>query len=220
MNGLDVKQLLVFLSEVIRIRDLSMLTDSQLLELMFPYCQDALASKVVVALQEGWTFERFHRNMLDSFIPRCLFEQLRREKYDRLKREEEPFALYINSIKAAAVVLRLPVSEREVVNNIVEGLAPAQRSRFVFQKLPTSFGELDRLAVLDQNFAFADHLRQSELRNNELLGRSDAWIQGEYGTRRESFHQQIGWSVRKVKRYYFFQQLGHVQRDCPRLRKE
>jgi hypothetical protein len=196
-----------------------MLTDSQLLELMFPHCQEALASKVVVALQEGWTFERFHRDMLDSFIPRRLFEKLRRERYESLQREEEPFAMYINSIKATAVVLRLPVSEREVVNNIVEGLAPAQHSRFVFQKLPTSFGELDRLAVLDQNFVFADHLRQSELRNTESLGRSDARIQGEYGKRRASSHQQNGWSVRKVKRCFHCQQLEHVQRDCPRLRK-
>jgi hypothetical protein len=69
VNGLDVKQLLVFLSEAIRIRGLSMLTDSQGLELIFPYCQDALARKVVMALQEGWVFERFHRDLLDSFIP-------------------------------------------------------------------------------------------------------------------------------------------------------
>ena len=45
--------------------------------------------------------------------------------------------MYINSIKAAAVVLRLPVSERGFVNNIVEWLAPTQLSSFVFQKLPT-----------------------------------------------------------------------------------
>ena len=51
INGLQVDQLLVFLTEVIRIRDLSMLTDVQLLELIFPYCLDALAGKVMAALQ-------------------------------------------------------------------------------------------------------------------------------------------------------------------------
>jgi hypothetical protein len=72
VSGLEVEQLLVFLTEVIPIRDLSMLTDSQVLELMFPHCQDALASKVVAALLEGWTFERLHREVLEFFIPRRL----------------------------------------------------------------------------------------------------------------------------------------------------
>lgn len=135
-----------------------MLIDLQLLELIFPYCQDALASKAVVALQGGWSFERFHRELLESFIPRR-FEQLRRERYERLKRNEERFARYVYAIKAAVVVLKLPVSERDVVNDIVEGLNPAQHSRLVFQSPPTSFSKLDRLAVLDQNFVFADQLR-------------------------------------------------------------
>jgi hypothetical protein len=136
VDGLDVSQLLLFPARVIKIRNISMVTDVQLFELIFPFCLDTLAAKVVVALKEQWTFDCLHGSLLEYFVPRRLFDQLKRERYDQLQAENELFAAYINSVKEAAVVLRLPVSESDIVSNIIEGLSPTQRSRFVFQKFP------------------------------------------------------------------------------------
>jgi hypothetical protein len=80
--------------------------------------------------------------------------------------------MYVNSIEEAAVVVQLPVGEVEIVNIIVEGLHPPQHSRFLFQNLHTSFGELDPLAVLKQNLAFVDQIRQRILRR-VVIRRSD-----------------------------------------------
>jgi hypothetical protein len=82
--------------------------------------------------------------------------------FGRLQREDESFSTYVNSIKDAAVVLQLPVSEKEIVSNIVEGLSPTQRSRFVFQLPPDNLGALDRLCVYDQNIFFSDKLRSKD----------------------------------------------------------
>lgn len=60
MNGLDVDQLLVFLREGIKVRNLCMLSDIQLLELVFPYCLDSLSSKMITEIQENWTFDLLH----------------------------------------------------------------------------------------------------------------------------------------------------------------
>ena len=216
INGLQVDQLLVFLTEVIRIRDLSMLTDSQLLELIFPHCLDALAGKVMAALQGAWEFERLHREILECFIPRRLFDQLQREKYERLQREGETFATYICSVKDAARVLRLPVSERDVVNNIIEGLAPTQRSRFVVQAMPTNYRELDQLAILDQNLTFANQQREAQIRSN--VGRRSEAVscEGRQYEGPDCKRSPEGRFAYVSKRCYRCREVGHLQRDCPR----
>ena len=56
------------------------------------------------------------------------------------------------------------MSERDVVTNIIQGLAPTQRSSFVFQAMQTSYGDLDQLAILDQNLTFANQQREAEIR--------------------------------------------------------
>lgn len=216
INGLQVDQLLVFLTEVIRIRDLSMLTDVQLLELIFPYCLDALAGKVMAALQGTWEFERLHREILECFIPRRLFEQLRREKYERLQRDGETFATYICSVKDAARVLRLPVSERDVVNNIIEGLAPTQRSSFVFQAMPTNYRDLDQLAILDQNLTFANRQREAEIRRDVGRRCEAVGCEGRQYVRPEYKRPTEGRFAYASKRCYRCKEVGHLQRDCPR----
>ena len=214
VDGLDVNQLLLFLAGVIKIRNISMVTDVQLFELIFSFCLDTLAAKVVVALKEQWTFDCLHGSLLEYFVPRRLFDQLKRERYDRLQAENESFAAYINSVKEAAVVLRLPVSESDIVSNIIEGLSPTQRSRFVFQKYPTSFTDLDRLAILDQNFAFADQLRQAkpEASSTVVLLEVRKFQQDSV---RHGDKQQVRIAyARSSVRCFRCHKMGHVQRNC------
>jgi hypothetical protein len=103
------------------------------------------------------------------------------------------------------------------VNNDIEGLAPTQLSRFVFQKPTTNFSELDQLAALDQNLTFADHQRESEQRSNESLGGKDVSFQGQHETRQASIQQRNVQAANTVKRCFRCKQLGHLQRNCPRV---
>ena len=45
------------------------------------------------------------------------------------------------------------------MERVVEGLTPTQHARFVFQPQPSSFQQLERLAIVDRNIAYADRSR-------------------------------------------------------------
>jgi hypothetical protein len=158
VKGLEIKRLLEFLGLVLKIRRLGQLPDMQLFEVLYPFCREPLAEQLLLARAQNMPFEQFHRAILENFIPRRLHEQLRQEGYARVQGEQETFALYVSQIREAAAVLLLPVSEGEIFENIIEGLRPAQRSRFVFHSLPRSFVDLDLLCVVDQNLACVDSM--------------------------------------------------------------
>jgi hypothetical protein len=115
-----------------------------------------------LALTRRFTFEQFHSDVLQFFVPRRIFDNLKQDLYGRLQREKESFQAYASSIRDAATVLRLPVSDQELIDNILDGLSPLQRSRLAFQKRPSSWAEVDRLCIHDQNIFFADSVRPTE----------------------------------------------------------
>jgi hypothetical protein len=57
-----------------------------------------------------------------------MFDSLRQELFGRLQREDETLAEYVESIIEVAAVLKLSLSEVEVVANITDGLSSSQRS--------------------------------------------------------------------------------------------
>jgi hypothetical protein len=61
VDGLDVNQLLVFFEDVI-IRNICPLPDIQVFQIISPYCEDALGSKVFTAIRNRWIFKQFHRD--------------------------------------------------------------------------------------------------------------------------------------------------------------
>ena len=56
-------------------------------------------------------------------------------------------------------MLRISESEAQVVQRVVEGLTPIQRACFIFQPPPSSLRQLERLAIVDRNSAYADRSR-------------------------------------------------------------
>jgi len=65
----------------------------------------------------------------------------------------------VQAIKDAALVLRINESEAQVVERVVEVLTLTQRVRFIFQSPTSSFRQLERLAIVDRNIAYADRTR-------------------------------------------------------------
>ena len=55
---------------------------------------------------------------------------------------------YVHDIRKAARVLRLGLPETEVIQAILEGLNPQERSRLIFADRPRCFADLDRLCVV------------------------------------------------------------------------
>jgi hypothetical protein len=98
---------------------------------------------------------------LHQFLPARQLAQLHIENYERVQREGESLSMYLQAVRDAASVLRISESEAVVVARIVEGLTPVQRSRFVFQAPRSTFLQLEQLAVVDRNIAYADCTRTS-----------------------------------------------------------
>jgi hypothetical protein len=106
---------------------------------------------VTQAIRAKENFDRFHARILKQFVPTRQLIRLRLERYECFQNVGEPFAIYIQSIKDAAAVLRIEEGEEEMVTRIVDGLSPTLRDLFVFQQPPSSFAQLDQLLLVERN---------------------------------------------------------------------
>ena len=139
--------------------------------------------------------------------------RLRVEEYERVQRLGEPLAAYVRAVRDAALVLRIEESESQTVARIVEGFTPDQRARFLFQTLPTTFRELERLEIVDRNVMYADQSRQGG-----STARPPAAFSSEQ--RKAGIRGQPSVSAndmsRNQSRCYSCGQKGHFQRHCGR----
>lgn len=156
MDGTDVNLWCDFLLKVLKIRQVGQKTEPTIYEIMYPYCRAEPLAFVTNAITAIESFETFHARLLGQFIPSRQISQLRAEIYRRVQCEGEPLATHMQSIRDAALMLRIRENEAQVVEQIVEGLTPLQRTRFVFQAPPSLLLQLEQLAVVDQNIAHAD----------------------------------------------------------------
>jgi hypothetical protein len=68
----------------------------------------------------------------------------------------------VTSLRDAAWVLKLPLTDREVIDNIADGLSPQQPSRFVSKARPTTWADINRQCIHDRNVSFAEGIRLSD----------------------------------------------------------
>lgn len=78
-------------------------------------------------LESGAGFEAFHARLLENVLPGRLQENLRQQHFYRLQRQGEELSSFVTSIRLAAKVLRVGLTEKENVNVIIEGVTPEER---------------------------------------------------------------------------------------------
>ena len=66
---------------------------------------------------------------------------------------------FVHDIRKAARVLRLGLPETEVIQAILEGLNPQERSRLIFADRPRCFADLERLCVVSRTVQEVDESR-------------------------------------------------------------
>jgi hypothetical protein len=87
VNSLEFEKLLDFLIIVLKIRRLGQILDWQLFEVLYPFCREPLAERLLSARAQNKKFERSHELVLEYFIPRRIYQQLRQERFSRLQGE-------------------------------------------------------------------------------------------------------------------------------------
>jgi hypothetical protein len=217
ISWLEVEPLLQFLTKVLEMRDHFGLPDRQVFDIIYPRCLEPLRARVNFALSQRFTVDQFQGDVLEHLVPRCLFDNLKQELFGRLQRADESFTAYVTSLKQAARVLKLPLTQREVIDNIVDGLSPQQRSRFVFEARPVTWADIDRLCIHYCNMSFTDGIRlceSSERRkpvlqghNSDTVGRGNRFQIVNVGS------QGRGNRTPSNVTCFYCKKVGHVLRD-------
>jgi hypothetical protein len=169
INGLEIEPLLLLLRKILEMSDHFRFSDWDLFYVFHPRCSEPLRARVNFAVSQGFTVDQFHADVLQHIVPRRLFDSLKQELFGRLQRADESFAAYVTSLRDAALVFKLPLTDREVIDNTVHGLSRQQRSRLVFEARLTTWADIDRLCIHDRNMSFAEGIRLSDSSERSIL---------------------------------------------------
>jgi hypothetical protein len=206
----EVNCLYNFLLRLPKVRQVAQMKNSAMYELMCPYCKGELQCLVTQAISNKENFENFHERLLRHFIPVREMSHLRMARYERVQGQGKHFFSYVQAIRDAALVLRLKENEAQVVQRIIEGLSPTQHSRFIFQLPPSSFEELEQLAIVERNIANADRLREEQVSEVQIAAiESVSELCETVGSGRRSQDTRS----RKVVCFYC-RKAGHNQNRC------
>lgn len=163
-DGLDPHNLIEFFGRIINVLETPGVDDKLLLSLLIPLCRSPLSERLYETIRAGKGFDEFHKRSLKFFVPDRVLERLKTDRLYRLQRVGESLAAFSADVRRCCKVLRLPVAEAEVVQIILEGITPEERSRLVFSSRPTTFSELDQLCVVARNIQLTDATREQVLR--------------------------------------------------------
>lgn len=216
VDGLDVDGLLKFLGTILRIREFPGLTDSLLLRLIAPYCRGLLLEILNSVLSRQGNLKLFHKEVLEAFLPGGLHDRLRCERFYRPQQTHESFGAYVTSIKEAAQVLMVTLTEREIVKVIMEGLNREERNRLATSDKPNSFAELSKLIIVSRGIQMAD-LQNAE-KDRLQLGRESRSVMSvqppHYLTPMAGPRRPF--PPRRPLNCYSCGQVGHIRRNCTR----
>jgi hypothetical protein len=135
------------------------------------------------------------------------------EKYESVQFEGESLSMYVQSIRDAALVLRITETKTQIVQRIGEGLTPTQGARFVFQVPPSNFMQLEHLIVVDRNIAYADKTRKmsvSTTRAEAVVSNTSTTFVAESSRRPSSKKPLQG----KLVVCFGCDKTGHFHRNC------
>jgi hypothetical protein len=208
VDGSDARKLCDFLSRALNILKISNITEPVIYEVLYPLCRGEMVEFLVHAITAKERFDVFHECVLRHFIADRQLNQLRVQKYERVQQSGETFATYFQAIRDAAAVLRVTDSEEHMVGRVIEGLTSIQRARFVFQQRPSTFAQLDQLAVVDRNTAYADQIRGAGVSGVGQRGKPDVANVDSTNVRQSARNVSIPGNRRVC---YFCGKPGHVR---------
>lgn len=197
-NGLNTSEFLDFISQTIKLKLETNLTDSQILSLIVGYTQGPLLTKILELKSVSNDLDIVHTSLLNYFLPPGLREHLKRDLVLRPQFNNEPLAVYIDSVKMNSKILKLNYSESELVESIKFGICPADRAKLVFMNNPQSFADLDQVVINSHNVLYNDFERECKQKTLQQNQQSNP----KYVT------------PKSLKECYFCKKRGHIAKNC------
>lgn len=153
VDGFDVDVILKFFRITLRILDAFPEMKSQVFPLIISYTQGPFQNCLLQYRNTG-NFDIFHSMAIKTFIPERQLYVIIQNLVLRRQGDQERLPEFIRDVRESAAVLRVGMSEAELVSVILEGINSHVRSLATFCKRPTNFSELHELCIHIMNVAF------------------------------------------------------------------
>lgn len=201
-DGFSVDDLLKFFRLVLRIISAFPDLRSCIFPLLVPHVRGQLLN-LLLSNQESSNFDSFHCQALSSFIPERQLSSIKQNLFLRKQADDEKLAEYVRDIRESAAVLRLGLSEEQIVSTILEGINFKVRACCTFCARPRNFADLDRLCI--------------DVMNVQFIHRGGAMEKstGSAGTTRVLPRPSPGSSVI----CHHCHRAGHIRPQCPVLQR-
>jgi len=187
--------------------------DRTLMELILPFCLRPLSDKVLNSLREGVSFNQLHSEILNSFIPLRVMERLKLQHLFRPQRALEGLSSYVSDIRVVSQVLCVGMAESQLVDLVLQGLNPEERSRLVFAPRPSSFADLERLILFSRSVQDGDFQRNQGMGHHPQPGpRPAVSALARQGAGNDNFR-------REAPTCFGCGQRGHLRSVCPNRRR-
>ena len=162
-DGLSITKLLNFIKYLLQIKDLQQLNDWQILQVLLPKCKPPLRDRVLESLSSTLPGEELHTTIIKHFIPTGIYEEIKRNTVLRVQGAHERLAHYIADIRESSRLLQVNWSEKQLVDTILVGLSPEERSRLALINRLHTFADLEQCSIHSSNVWYADQNRHALL---------------------------------------------------------
>lgn len=161
-NGLNFAELLSFFKVLLKLKYVPQLNNIQIFELLLTFVLPPLSQRIQEAIFSNLSIDQLHEVLIRHFIPTSIYEQMKRDLVHRVQGNNEMLAHYISEVRENSQVLRVNLTETEVVETILIGLSPAERSRLALMPRPCNFFQLEQLCIHSANVWFSDKQRSGQ----------------------------------------------------------
>ena len=202
-NGLVTAELIQFIKTLFKAQKETKLSDKQILEIFVTKSQSPLLDVILNNVENS--LEIVKQEILKSFVPVSVKDDLIRQHVTRPQEINEPLPLYLSRVKEYAKILNCSYTETELVELIIIGLNPKCRVNLSLVKNLNTIEDLEKACIHSLSIDVKNNLRCNENHSNPV---------------RREVPQSFQRGAPFTKRCYVCNREGHLAKNCYRRNQQ